>query len=394
MKKNILVIHHGTGIGGGLIALVGLVDELKQKHNVKILCLFNSVAVDYLKENGNVVLLPTSKFYSRFYSLFIHSEASYFDLINFKNDIFSFFTFLLSKYFFAKIELKSKLQDVDIVYLNSTFIADFARSANKLNKKVIIHVREPIAKGVIGLRYTVIRNSIKKYCHKIIAISYDNAKRINVSNKTQVVYDPVVKRNRSSFIDLKYNKDLKYFLYLGGYARIKGFEQLVNSIKYLDDDIRIFFLGGIDHYSNNKLKHMLRILLDPYYRRRLELITELKESNSIINIGLTENVFRYFDNSIALISPFSKPHASLPILESFSMGKPVIVSDIEGMDELVNPRNGFFFKNNNPLSLAKSINEVASLSTNKYEKFKKNSLITYEQIIIRKETVLSVVDTL
>ena len=66
MKKNILVIHHGTGIGGGLIALVGLVDELKQKHNVKILCLFNSVAVDYLKENGNVVLLPTSKFYSRF----------------------------------------------------------------------------------------------------------------------------------------------------------------------------------------------------------------------------------------------------------------------------------------------------------------------------------------
>jgi glycosyltransferase involved in cell wall biosynthesis len=389
MKERILVIHHGKGIGGGLIALVGLLEELKAEYEVTVFSIFDGEAVGYLKKNSIDVLLPRSLFYKKMYYLFVHSEASYFNIINFLYDIYSFFIFFLSKYFFAQRELKIVENGYDYIYLNSTFISDWALSAKKFNKKVIIHVREPISIGLLGFRRSIIRNSIRKSCDKIIAISYDNAMRINLQHKTSVVYDPVVVKNRISADGIQKEDFLKYFVYVGGYTRIKGFEQLVNSIPFLNPEIRIFFLGGEVFYNPRLFKRILRTIFDPYFKKQLRLSLKLKKSNKIINIGLTENVFNYFESSIALISPFSKPHASLPILEAFSVGRPVIVSNIEGMDEIVTVNNGFFFENNDSISLALNINKMADLDVKEYEKLKQGSLSTYLNIMKRKETVLS-----
>lgn len=391
--KKILIIHHGIGVGGGLIALLGLIEELKEKNEVRVLSIFNSDAVHYIKKTGVKVYFPKSDFYSKFYRLFVHSEASFFCIIDFLKNLKNILTFFLSKHFFAKRELMNLDFEYDIVYLNSTFISDWSLGAKELDKKVIIHVREPLAKGFFGIRKGIMHHTIKKYCDWIIAISRDNAKRIGLNEKTTIVYDPVVYKGRDKSVELISNSDLKCFLYLGGMQRIKGFEQLVESLPFIDENIRIYFLGGDFISPIGKMKRLM-LVFDPYMWRFNSLITRLNQSDKIVKVGLVDNIFDYYNNSLALLSPFSKPHASLPVLEAFSVGKPVIVSDIEGMDEIVNEKNGFFFKNKNSKYLAFVINKVAKLDSIQYQKMAQNAKNKYLEIVNNNGSVQLVIDAL
>ncbi len=395
--KNILIIHHGKGVGGGLIALIGLIEELKVANKIDVLSIFDGVAVQYLRQTGVNVIIPKSKFYLKYYEIFVHSAASYFSIIDFIKKVKSFFLYILSKYCFAKKELKELPFQYDVVYLNSTFISDWALAAKSLNKKVVIHVREPLADGSLNIGRLIIRNTIKEYCDSIIAITQDNSQRVNLPYKTTVIYDPVVKTFRQlaeGMEDIKIDASLKYFLYLGGMVRIKGFEQLVNSLDFLRDDIRIFFLGPEVHYQSRTLKHRISRFIEPYRGKHEYLVQRMIASPKIVYVGETDHVFLYYKKSIALISPFSKPHAALPILEAFSLGVPVIVSDIKGMDELVDGRNGYFFKNNDPISLANRINEMASLSEAEYEAMKEASQKTYRRIRSNSNTISSIIEKL
>lgn len=395
VRKKILLIHHGQGVGGGLIALLGLIEELKIQYDVEVFSIFDSIANEYIENLGVKVLRPKSLFYTRFYTLFIHSEASYISILgtirNFKN----FLLYFLSKYFFAKIELMPICQDKEIIYLNSTFISEWSYSAKSFNKKVVIHIREPLSKGLFGLRYNCIRNTILKNCDRIICVSKDNLNRLNIKKKSIVVYDPVVIKNRSNEVRGKdKDDDLKYFVYLGGEMRIKGFEQFVKCLKYLNNDIRIYFLGTQLGEDSKILKKTIKILLDPYNYKLLKLQAIYKNSNNIIEIGMTDNVIQYYKNSLAMIAPFSKPHACLPILESFSLSKPVIVSDIAGMNEIVNEQNGLFFKNKQSKILAEKINFYSSLSLEQLEQKSQDAYLTYKNLRDGELSVSSILNEL
>lgn len=381
-------------MGGGLIALLGLIEELKTKNDVMVLSVFDSVAIEYIKKIGVEVYFPKSKFYSKYYDLFIHSEASYFGIIYFLRNLKNLLTFFLSKYYFARKELLYLNFEYDVVYLNSTFISDWSLAAKALGKKTIIHVREPLANGILGFRKRLIRNTINKYCDRVIAISKDNAGRIGLIDKTTVVYDPVVCKGRNNMITkINSNSKLKYFLYLGGMQRIKGFEQLVNSLPYIDEDIMIYFLGGGFTTSKNKLKRLIS-LIDPYMWRVNNLVILLNQSDKIINVGLVDNIFDYYNSSIALVSPFSKPHASLPVLEAFSIGKPVIVSDIEGMNEIISIENGVFFKNGNSKDLADKINQFAQLNLERLKKMSESAKNKYQLIVDNNPDVNKVIESI
>lgn len=385
MRKKILLIHHGTGLGGGLVALLGLLDDLKKDYDVTVLCIFESDAIDYLIKREITVIRPKSNlFYKHFYKIFSHTEAEYSHIAK---NIYKFLKYLLffaNKYHFSRGLYKHLLNDFDLVYLNSTFISDWAYIPSKFGKKVIIHVREPLMNKQHLLYYNSIRSNINKYCNWIIAITYDNASRINLLHKTTVIYDPVVKNRTNDKLDISTQADiqegLKYFTYLGGSSRIKGFEQLVESLAYLDKDIRIFFLGQYS-VKIESLKHFLKALLDPYYFKSIRLYRKLKDSQNAIIIGKSQSVFYYIIKSIATISCFSKPHASLPILESFSAGIPVVVSNVQGMSEFVTDNsNGCFFNNRDPKSLAETINKMSQLSLDDLRQMRQHSLEKFDEI--------------
>jgi|SRR5690554_73202 len=390
--KNILIIHHGQGVGGGLIALLGLIEELKVNNRITVFCIFDGIAVSYIEKTGVKVITPNLRFYRGIYSIFTHSDATYFGVLQQLIKLKSLLTFFLSKYIFSVKALGAHLDDFDVVYLNSTFISDWAYVAKKANKKVVIHIREPLSKRFLG--YRIIRGNISKYCDWIIAISRDNASRVNLKAKTSIVYDPVVIKNRGGANEIIVDDNYKYFTYVGGAQRIKGFEQLARSLDYLEDDIRIFFLGGHLAYNDSFLKRIIRFIINPYAIKHEKLQKKLIKSKHIIFIGLTDDVFSYYKKSMFLISPFSKPHASLPVLEAFYHHLPVVVSNVKGMDELVNHTNGYFFKNKDYLDLAKTINMASKIGEEKYMSMRENSYKTYSSIRNNEIKIEQVLDNL
>lgn len=386
--KKMLLVHHGSGLGGGLVALLGLLEELKRDYQITVLCVFESDAVKYIKNTGVTVIVLNSFFYRKIYRLFLYTEAKYYSLDYLVLNSLAFISYLLNLFIFAPLKFRPIVKQYDIIYMNSLFLTDWCVCAKKTKNKVVMHVREPMSRGFLGIRRWLIKTIIRYKVDTVIAITRDNAFRVGLLSKTYVVYDPVFIERERMGVNLKIETTNKYFLYLGGEQRIKGFEQLAESVKYLNQNVRIIVAGYIGFSKRRSLfVRILRKLFDPYYGRYLKAVRILMESDNVIYVGLIDNIFDYIEVSTAVICPFAKAHAALPILEAYYCGKPVIVSDIQGMDELVNSCTGVFFKNGDSRDLANNINYLAEMSSYDLTKYRKNILSYYEENRKRNQNV-------
>ena len=354
-KIKILFVHHSVGWGGAPINMINIINALdKSKFEPHVLLLKDSIVKEKLKEKNIGYTICNSFFYRKFYKYLSHSEAGKIPWYNLLKLIKVFSTWFLSKYIYAPIVLKTFT--FDIVHLNSFVLSDWIYPASKLGK-VIYHIQEPISKGIFGLRYNFIRTEVEKYADKIIAISKDNKERINLPEKTEVVYNFI---DIPEVINLK--NELKSILYVGGASKIKGYEILINSIPMIDKDIQLNLAG---HFSKLKplgtLKEFVYKLFYPSaYCLRAKLMTISKFDNVNI-IGVFSSITNIIQESDLLISPFTVPHFSRPVIEAFAYGKPVVVSDVVGMDEVVEDQiNGLIIKKNNANALADAINTLVN----------------------------------
>ena len=92
-----------------------------------------------------------------------------------------------------------------------------------------------------------------------------------------------------------------------------------------------------------------------------KMLERIYKNPNIEIIGWTDNISKYLAQSVVSISPFAVPHFSRLVLESFALKKPAIASNVEGMDEIIEHGvDGLLFQNNDPKSLADSINYLCS----------------------------------
>ncbi|MDO9594869.1 MAG: glycosyltransferase [Lutibacter sp.] len=377
-KKKILFIHHGTGIGGASICLKELVLSMADEIEPTILCLKNSSAVPFFRESGIETLFLNTFFFRNIYSFWPHIEGTTYSLTSLILMPRFFISYILNALYFSKKVLKK--YKFDILYLNSTFLTDWT-ILNK--KKTILHVREPLGKGFLGIRRLLFKYVISKKVDHIIAISRDNANRINLLSKTTVIYDPMRAINYK--LAIKTDLEKKYYLYLGGLQMIKGFYVLVSALPYLNSNVRIFFAGNINYQSRSGFFGNLKKMVEWYW------LSKLRKSDKVIEIGLINNVYDYLRSSDYLLFPSTIPHFAGPVLEAYRVGKPVVVSDVKGMDEIVAPNTGFFFTRGNAKKLADTINYSATLSTEKYALFEQECLNKYELINSENKAVISVI---
>jgi len=354
-KVKILFIHHASGWGGAPINMINIINELdKTKFDPHVLLLKDSIVKDRLEEKNIGYTVCNSFFYRKCYRYFSHSEAGKIPYYNFLVLIKVFITWLLSKYIYAPKVLKN--HDFDVVHLNSFVLSDWVYPASKQGK-VIYHIQEPISKGMFGLRYNFIRTEVEKYADKIIAISIDNKGRINLPEKTEVVYN---------FIDIpntiEEKKITKSILYVGGVAKIKGIDILIDAIPFIHKDIQLNLAGHFPNLSplSNFKETAYKFLYPSAYRLRYKLMTIAKLDN-VNMIGSFSSIGTLLQESTLLISPFTVPHFSRPVIEAFAYGRPVIVSDVIGMDEVVdNEINGLIINKENPKALAIAINTLVN----------------------------------
>jgi len=233
---------------------------------------------------------------------------------------------------------------------------------------------------VIGIRHMPIDSSIKSYLSKIsfykintlVTISEfhkkNYLKKTNTQTKIKVIYNSV-DFEKFPFTLNKKGSEINY-LFIGTLEMRKGILDLVQTFKLLIekyDDINLNIVG--DGPLFNEINEFIKI-------------NNLCEKVKLH--GHQTNVYSYIKNNHILILPSYNEGLPLVVLESFSVGRAVISTNIAGMPEIINNGiNGFLIKPGDKEALYKYMeffiknnNKIFSMGENAYnslsEKFSKH----------------------
>jgi len=153
------------------------------------------------------------------------------------------------------------------------------------------------------------------------------------------VFDPYLYNQKDNF-SLKKNLNIggqKILIYVGRFTFFKGFHLLAKAFLELTQaypgNFKLLILGG----------------KDPIHGTGLNKSDEniFFNNSDLINIGFTNDVAKYLAISDIMIFPSAREGIPVCILESLSMGVPVITSDTRGCNELIkNEYNGYLINNN------------------------------------------------
>ena len=236
-----------------------------------------------------------------------------------------------------------------------------------------------VSKGLEqSLKHKCYRNSLSQTfimytmlkLHRIIG-TYDKINYITLTEFNKQKLSSLVKDESKIYVKLNFVERREYiertledyFVYIGRLDDIKGINFLVEAWKNIDKNINLYIIGTGP--EEEKLKHT---------------ISENKLSNvKLLGFMKREDAFKVIEKSRAIIVP-SKCYEGFPmtIVESFSLGVPVIGSKLGNIESIVDDkRNGLLFTTNNKDSLKEVINKVfydrvlnVSLGNNAYKIFK------------------------
>lgn len=236
-----------------------------------------------------------------------------------------------------------------------------------------------VSKGLEqSLKHKCYRNSLSQTfimytmlkLHRIIGtydkINYITLTEFNKQKLSTLVKDESKIHIKPNFVEKR--EDIErtledYFVYIGRLDDIKGINFLVETWKNIDKNINLYIIGTGP--EEEKLKHT---------------ISENKLSNvKLLGFMKREDAFKVIEKSRAIIIP-SKWYEGFPmtIVESFSLGVPVIGSKLGNIESIIDDeRNGLVFTKNNKESLKEVIDKVfydrvlnVSLGNNAYKIFK------------------------
>jgi glycosyltransferase involved in cell wall biosynthesis len=303
--------------------------------------------------------------------------------INFENNSFNFLKdlaalmkiFLLIKKFKPEFFLNFNIKPVII----GSIICNF------MNIKVVNTITG-LGNSFLG---SLFLKKIAIYLYKI-AISDKNKVIFHNHEDKKIFIKEGISKNFNSFVVIGSGVDTSYFkysklskkktifLFVGRLLWNKGVMQFIEVSNHFKDNKNvIFYILG--EYSDNLKNGITRSFLKnlkkkynfEYFKFRRDVRPIIKKSTCVVSTSLREG-------------------ASKVLLESASMGRPLISSNISGAKNIVfNNYNGYTFNLKNKLSLKNKIKKFLKLSFFEKQKMSKNSrlLATYkfdEQIVISK----------
>jgi len=198
------------------------------------------------------------------------------------------------------------------------------------------------------------------YFSKIICVSKFNYEKhlvkTNLKEKLAHVYNFNSRLNNS----LPNQTKGGYFLFYGRLSQEKGLLTLVNAWKQVNNKIRLKIVGEgalsqqiEQHVRENKIEN-----IEILGYKTGEVLNQLIRDASFIIVPS-----EWYENN------------PMTIIEGYSMGKPVIGSNIGGIPELIQDgKTGFLFEMGNVDDLVLKIKQADSLSNENYEMFSKDAV--------------------
>jgi glycosyltransferase involved in cell wall biosynthesis len=333
MKKKILYIHHGTGLGGAPLSLLYLIQGLdKTIYHPIVLFLHDSQAREIFISQGIETIGPVNLYdfpHTKIWWLHWYHIPYLFKVI--RDTI---------KTLFIAPKIYKKIKP-DIVHLNTSSLIAWGYSAYKLKIPVVWHIREPLAHGYFGIRQALVKACVSRYSSAITPISKSDAKPWINNPKTQVIYN-IAPENKFNFAcDFKnfltrYNLSVNSskILFLGGLSQEKG---TLLALKILENiltkipDTKLL-IAGICKETPEKF---FKKFFPGYYYRKKVFVLIKKLKNSVILLGPITNVPEAMAASNVIIFPATVGHFARPIIEAGFMKKPAVASDLPPLDELI-----------------------------------------------------------
>ncbi|MBK8654059.1 MAG: glycosyltransferase family 4 protein [Haliscomenobacter sp.] len=138
----------------------------------------------------------------------------------------------------------------------------------------------------------------------------------------------------------------KQLLFVGRLSTIKGIYPLVESMLWVQPDIRLKMIGGGPE-ARNLQKRIAELGLGD----RIEL-------TGVLPIG---EVFHHLEQSFALVLPSFHESQGIVLMEANLAGKPTLGANVPGINEMILPgKNGYLFPPGDPAAMAEAINALFS----------------------------------
>ncbi len=290
-------------------------------------------------------------------------------------------------------------QKIDLVHINTSVMLAVGIACYRIKLKVVWHVREPIARGVLGIRKFIVSRIIHKCANEIIAISNQDLKALGNPPNGNVIYNFVnfqkfnsetVKGNLHTELNLPI--DTKIILMLGGIVHSKGADVIVESMPdVLNSNAQVHYVIAGYPPNQNNTNFKFRFWRNSLSKKCLKLISDNNLVKHITFIGLRNDVPELLASSYLLVWPATVEHFSRPVIEAQAMKVATIGTDYEVTREVIeNNVTGLLFRKRNNKELATLTNTLLAnkllydnLVKNGYEKAKKryNSQINILQIV-------------
>ncbi|MDE5763710.1 MAG: glycosyltransferase family 4 protein [Ruminococcus sp.] len=350
--KNVIIVHHTGAWGGGTKSLIDLCEMLCDEYHV-IVCIPKGFPnfKDKISQYGCDVceinsVIPHTNVYSGRPPLV--SPAT---LKSVKS--------LRYIWAFGKEILALK---PDIVIFNTVITAVSAVYLSRFTKVICID-RETMKGGFAKFFY---RKLLDKHLDAITFLSEYERKKLGFRKCISEVFPDCVRREAVLPISMKSVReheqipaDKFVILYMGGLAKIKGTDVILEAMDRLDDRFLLLFAGGMDEnkLSDKQLIHDLKYPDIFFFKKRTKkYYSRLKGTSRILETGLRDSVDELIAASDIVVFPSTSVHQPRPCIEAGAYGKTAILSDYpETAEYFTDGYNALTFAPGNAKELAEKI---------------------------------------
>lgn len=363
MKKipTILFVHHGVGIGGAAISLMQILLRLDPNlYKKKLVFMEYSAAVNFYKEQGIIIdeILGSTAF--------SHTVIWWYSLLRVHHGIKAFIDIFVT--IFKAVFILKKYHP-DIVHLNSTPLWPWLIISKIMKYRVVMHVREPLAKGYFGIRKFIIKTLIARLADKILAISYNDGQPWNGNSKLQILYNAVDEKRFVLDSRDKVVAKKMVFLYVGGASYEKGalfllkiWQQVVSKGCAAELWIAGSWTDAKAYKHNCYLKRLLSFGFktpQEAFFNKLDFEVQFIKEN-ITFCGVVNNIAPLMSQADVLLFPCQTGHFARPVIEAAFLRKPSLASKLAPLEELIlDNKTGFLLSH---LSVDDWVNCIVNLS--------------------------------
>ncbi|MCR5146601.1 MAG: glycosyltransferase family 4 protein [Clostridia bacterium] len=274
---------------------------------------------------------------------------------------------LMIKTFF-KLKRIIKKENIEIVHSHHRMAAFYSKVLNMFNKKFkrVYTAHNIFYNKKLLLKYAL-KDSVVIACGEGVKKNLVDFYGIK-DTKIDVICNSIEKKDiinkpSDSFLENKENK-----VFVGTVGRLseqKGIDVFISAMaKLINKDSNIYAVV----IGDGKLKSQLKVMVD-----------KLNVKKNVLFLGYRSDVIELISQMDFIVLASRWEGFPLTPIETFSVGKTIIVTDIDGNNEIVkNEYNGLLFEKDNVDELCKKI-ECLIYDTGKRMSFEKNAIKTYDE---------------